>query len=293
MESKTLIGVDLGGTNMRVGRIEEGRVAALASRPTPATAPEGAVLEALAALIAEVFTAEVAAIGVGVPSVVDESQGIVYHVENIPSWQEVRLGEFLMNRFERPVRVNNDANCFAVGEFHFGQGRGFRHMIGMVVGTGLGAGVIMNGQLYTGSNCGAGELGTMPYRDHTFEYYASGQAFERDHGLAGSVVHSLAMKGDPRALEILSSFGREFGQVIMATLYAFDPELIVLGGSVSKAYPFFEAGMRQTLGAYSYQHALRRLLIRVSEEPHIAVLGAAALCLETRPGGMPASVLGG
>ncbi|WLT33464.1 ROK family protein [Geothrix sp. PMB-07] len=282
MESKTLIGVDLGGTNMRVGRIEDGQVVALASRSTPATAPEEAVLEALAALIAEVFTPNVSAIGVGVPSVVDETLGIVYHVENIPSWQEVHLGEFLMRRFDRPVFVNNDANCFAVGEFHFGLGQGFRHMIGMVVGTGLGAGVIMNGQLYTGSNCGAGELGTMPYRDHTFEHYASGQTFERDFGLAGSVVHSRAMKGDPKALEILTAFGRDFGQVIMATLYAFDPELIVLGGSVSKAFPFFETGMRQTLGGYAYQHALRRLLIRVSEEPHIAVLGAAALCLEAQ-----------
>jgi len=282
MDTNTIIGVDLGGTNMRAGRVESGRLVAHAARSTPATAPAEAVFEALSDLLAEVLTPEVSAIGVGVPSVVDVARGIVYTVENIPSWREVHLGELLHQRFGRPAFINNDANCFAVGEFHFGQGRGFRHMVGMVVGTGLGAGVILNGQLYSGSNCGAGELGPIPYLGRTFEHFASGQAFQRDHSLAGPLLHAQAMKGDPAALEILAEFGRHFGQVIMTTLYAFDPELIVLGGSVAQAFPYFEGGMRQTLGAFAYQHALRRLIIRTSEEPHIAVLGAAALCLEAR-----------
>jgi glucokinase len=280
MDARIFIGVDLGGTHLRVGRVEAGAIAAHATRDTPSKASAEVVLEELCAAISEVLTPDTAAIGIGVPSVVDVERGIVYTVENIPSWQEVHLKEILEKRFGVPVNVNNDANCFAVGEFHFGQGRGFRHLVGLTLGTGLGAGVILNGHLYSGANCGAGEIGSMPYRGQTLEYYASGQVFPRDHGQNGAIIHARALKGDPEALKILSDFGEDFGQAMMTTLYAFDPEVIVLGGSVSKAFPFFEKSMRKVLADFSYQRALQRLIVRVSEEPKIAILGAAALGLD-------------
>lgn len=280
MDSRVLIGVDLGGTNMRVGRVESGKVTAHATRATPSQAFAEVVLDSLASAILEVLTSDTAAIGIGVPSVVDVERGIVYTVENIPSWQEVHLKEILEKRFGIPVYVNNDANCFAVGEFHFGHGRGFHHIVGLTLGTGLGAGVILNGHLYSGANCGAGELGTIPYRGKTFEYFASGQVFLRDYGMNGGLLYAQALKGDPEALKVLSDFGEDFGQVIMTTLYAYDPEIIVLGGSVSKAFPFFEKSMRKVLADFAYQRALQRLLVRVSDEPQIAILGAAALGLD-------------
>lgn len=283
MDLNTLIGVDLGGTNMRAGRVEGGRVVHHATGATPGQAAADVVLDKLMATIGAVFTPDVKGIGIGVPSVVDVDRGIVFTVENIPSWQEVPLKEILERRFQVPVHVNNDANCFALGEFHFGQGRGFRNMVGLVVGTGLGAGVILNRHLCSGSNCGAGEIGTIPFREHTFEYYASGQVFAREYGENGALIHARAMKGDGGALAILDQFGEAFGSVVMTTLYAYDPELIVLGGSVAKAYPFFERSMRRVLTGFAYQHALQRLLIRVSEEPQIAVMGAAALCLDALP----------
>lgn len=280
MDSQTLIGVDLGGTNMRAGRVEGGRVVGHATCPTPSQEPEGVVLARLCDTIDAVLTPGVQGIGIGVPSVVDVDRGIVFAVENIPSWQEVHLKTLLEARYRLPVLVNNDANCFALGEFHFGQGRGFRHMVGMVVGTGLGAGIIFNRHLCSGANCGAGEIGAIPYREQTYEYYTSGQVFAREHGEDGARIHARALKGDAAALEILDQYGEAFGAVVMMTMYAYDPELIVLGGSVSKAYPFFEKGMRRALKAFAYQHALQRLLIRVSEEPQIAIMGAAALCLD-------------
>ena len=280
MDSQTLIGVDLGGTNMRAGRVEGGAVVGHASCQTPSLEPEGVVLARLCDTIEAVLRPGVQGIGIGVPSVVDVERGVVFTVENIPSWQEVHLKEILEERYRLPVHVNNDANCFALGEFHFGQGRGFKHMVGMVVGTGLGAGVVLNRHLCSGANCGAGEIGTIPYREQTFEYYASGQVFAREYGQGGALIHARALKGDLEALEVLDRFGEDFGMVIMTTLYAYDPELIVLGGSVSKAYPFFEKGMWRSLRGFAYQHALQRLLIRVSEEPQIAIMGAAALCLD-------------
>jgi glucokinase len=289
MSPRTVIGVDLGGTHMRAGRVEDGRVAAHGSRPTPAGEAAEIVVRDLEAAIAAVLAPGVEAIGVGVPSVVDVARGIVYDVENIPSWKEVPLRAALEARFGLPVQVNNDANCFALGEHRFGKGRGTPGLLGLVVGTGLGAGLVLNGRLHAGANCGAGEIGAAPYRDRTYEFYASGQRFRRDHGEDGAVLHARALRGDPAALEAFRAFGRDFGQVLVLALHAYDPGLIVLGGSVSRAWPLFKDAAWETLRGFAYRRTVETLAIEVSEDPHIAILGAAALCETTGPAAGPAS----
>jgi glucokinase len=278
--SSAVIGVDLGGTNVRAGRVEGTAIAAHASRPISSRAAADVVVDEIFATIAEVFTPGVAGIGIGVPSIVDVEKGIVFTVENIPSWQEVHLKDLLQKRFKVPAFVNNDANCFALGEFYFGKGRGSRHMLGLIIGTGIGAGVIVNGHLYAGANCGAGEIGTIPYKEHTIEYYASGSAFKNLYGENGNDLFVRASQGDASALDIFASHGREVGHVIMTALYAYDPEIIVLGGSVSKAFAFYEKTMNEKLTSFAYQTALKRLKIVVSEEPQVAILGAAGLVLD-------------
>ncbi len=277
---RILIGVDLGGTNVRAGRVEGDRITAHVARPVTSRGTESQVLQEVCGIIERVLTPEVTGIGIGVPSLVDLEKGIVYSVENIPSWKEVHLKAYLEDRFHLPVIVNNDANCFAVGEFHFGQGKGLRHMVGIVIGTGLGAGLIINGRLYSGTNCGAGEIGTIPFRGHTIEYFASGTRFVRDLGVNGAILHERALDGDPKALEAFNAFGADFGHALMTALYAFDPEMVVLGGSVAKAFPLWEAAMKTKLSAFAYPHALKRTTIVASQEPHIAILGAAALLLD-------------
>jgi glucokinase len=178
--------------------------------------------------------------------------------------------------------VNNDANCFAVGELHFGEGRGFRHLVGVTIGTGLGAGVIINGHLYSGANCGAGEIGTIPYKDATIEDYVSGTRFHRELRVGGHTLRERALEGDARALQAFAEFGADFGHAMMTILYAYDPEAIVLGGSVTKSYALFEGAMREKLKAFAFPHLLDRVRIKVSQEPQIAIFGAAALCLDAR-----------
>lgn len=277
---RTLIGVDLGGTNVRAGRVEGDSIAAHIARPVSSRGTEQQVIDEVSRIIERVLTPEVSGIGIGVPSLVDTERGIVYTVENIPSWKEVHLKAILEKRFGLPVQVNNDANCFAVGEYHFGLGRGCRNMVGIVVGTGLGAGIILRGRLYSGVNCGAGELGCIPYKGHTIEYYASGTRLVREQGINGQLLHERAMDGDPQALRAFQDFGADFAQALMIALYAFDPERVVLGGSVAKAFPLWEGVMRAKLKAFAYPHALKRLEILPSQEPHIAILGAAALLLD-------------
>jgi glucokinase len=285
MASGAIVGIDLGGTNVRVGRVRGVAIEDLAERRISSQAPEDRVLEELLATVDRVFDDSVEGIGCGVPSLVDVDEGIVHEVENIPSWREVHLKRRLEDRYGVDAFVNNDANAFAVGETHFGLGRGHRNLVGMTLGTGLGAGVVIDGRLYTGRNCGAGEIGKMPYREHSIQYYCAGPFFLREAGEPGIVLFERASSGDDEALALFRRFGFEVGHAVMTVLFAYDPELVVLGGGISKAYSLFEAGMRDRLRQYPYQHALERLTIAVSEVENIAVLGAAALYLDARQAG--------
>lgn len=274
-----VLGVDLGGTNVRAGRIEDA-VVAHAARSLGDTRNEQAVIEDLCATIDQVLTPEVQAIGVGVPSMVDPVQGIVYNVTNIPSWKEVHLKEILERRYQLPVHINNDANCFALGEYHYGQGQGANYLVGLILGTGLGAGLIANGRLFTGAHYGAGEIGALPFRGHTLEHFISGPRFVRMHGVDGQTLLGRAEADDPEALKAFEDFGVDLGSAIKTILYAYDPDTIILGGSVSKAHRFFEAALRSALSDFLFPHVLPRLRILPTREVHMPILGAGALCLD-------------
>jgi len=277
MAKEAIVGIDLGGTKVGIGRVEDGRIVRHVSAAVTAQGSEQQVISEVIGAIEKVFDPGVAGIGVGVPSVVDVEKGIVYDVQNIPSWKEVPVKEILEKRFGRPVYVNNDANCFAVGEKYFGKGIQYRHLVGLIVGTGLGAGIILNGRLYSGPNCGAGEFGMIPYKDTILEHYSSGQYFTRTYGIKGEEVSSRARRGDREALAILERFGAFFGDAIMIIMLAVDPEAIILGGSVSKDFPYFEKAMRERMQVFPYHKTLERIVIEVSSQPQIAILGAAAL----------------
>lgn len=282
MSEKAVIGIDLGGTNVRVGKVRDNELIDHFGRPISGQAAEDVVMGEIKEAIDRVFDTNVAGIGIGVPSVVDVDKGIVYSVANIPSWEKVYLKDKLEKVYGVPVHVNNDANCFALGESYFGKARNYRNVVGLILGTGLGTGVIINNRLYNGSNCGAGEFGHIPYKDSEFEYYCSGRRFTREYGVGGEVLYERALKGDKEALDIFEAFGLDLGNAIQAILYAVDPEIIVLGGSVSKTYPFFEKGMKETLKSFKYQHALERLVFARSEIEEIPILGAAALYFDAQ-----------
>lgn len=272
------IGIDLGGTNMRVGLVDDaGRMVRSAVRPCPAQESAQAVLDALAAMIAEHMGPEVEGIGVGVPTVVDAARGIVYNAANIPSWREVHLKDELEGRFGVPVAVNNDANCFALGEFRYGAGRGCENLVGVTLGTGTGGGLVLNGRLYGGRNTGAGEIGELPYRGSNFEAWCSSGFFVREHGLTGKEAAEAARRGDERALAVWREFGGHVGRLMMAVMLAYDPDVIVVGGGIAEAFPLYEDAMREAMQAFPYPESLRRIRIVPSRLKDVAILGASAL----------------
>lgn len=275
-----LIGVDLGGTNITVVLIENERVISQYTRPTPWDQEKEIVVDAIAEAIRKVFDKDITGIGIGVPGLVDLQNNTVLDVVNIPSWDVVPLRQLLEERFNKPVFVNNDANCFALGEKYYGKGKDYRNFVGITIGTGLGAGIIINNHLYPGRFCGAGEFGTIYYRDKTIEAYASGQFF-KDQNLSGKEIARMAILGDDYAIGLFDELGAHIGRAIANVLFAMAPEAIILGGSVSQSYSLFEKGMRRVLeNEFPYQRLYKALKIEVSDLDNSACLGASSLVLD-------------
>jgi glucokinase len=272
-----LIGVDMGGTKILAGKIESQQIAREFKMPTPAGESEQIVVQALISAIEQVFDHTCEGIGIGVPSVVETEKGIVYDVLAIPSWKEVHLKEQLESHFCKPVFVNNDSNCFALGEKYFGKGKKYKNLVGITLGTGLGAGIIVNNKLYNGSNCGAGEFGCIPYKGSILEDYCSSHFFKSNYGLEGHLAFQLAKDGDQKAREIFNDFGKNIGFAIKIIMLSVDPEAILIGGSISEAFPFFRQSMLDSLADYPYSHSVKQIAIEKSELKGAAILGAGAL----------------
>lgn len=271
------VGIDLGGTNMRVALVDNGCLVKKEIVACPSKASCEEVLSRLIGLIDGVMCPEVESIGVGVPSVVDSREGIVYNVVNIPSWKEVPLKRLLQEHFNVPVLVNNDSNSFAWGVKLFGEGREFSNMVGMTLGTGVGAGIIIDDKLYGGRNTGAGEIGSLPYLDSDYEHYCSSGFFVEHYNLTGKEAAERAIAGDTCALEIWNAFGTHVGNLMKAVLFTYDPDAIVIGGGIASAFSFYEPAMRRTMADFPYPETVKNIRILVSQVEDAALLGASAL----------------
>ena len=277
MQNKTILGIDLGGTHIRGGLVQGKQLSTIQSRRFKTQGSLKEVMQDLFSFTDQFMDNTVNAIGVGVPGLVDTRQGMVYDVVNIPAWKEIPLKRLLEERYQVPVLVNNDANCFALGEYCFGKGMASNSMIGLTIGTGLGSGIILNNKLYEGMHGGAGEFGMIHYLEHNYEYYASGLFFQNVYGVEGEYVFMKAQEGDPEYLKMYAEMGSHLGNAIVTILYAMDIELIVLGGSVRKAWPYFNASMWQRVKTFAYQRTKEKVKVEVSTLANGGVLGAASL----------------
>ena len=282
MNDQKVIGLDLGASNIRGGLIHGNRISQIHSQRIQSAGTVEEVLEDIYAIIDLLIEKEVSAIGIGVPSVVDVERGIVYDVQYIPSWKEVYLKSILEERYRIPVFVNNDANCFVLGEYYFGKGAGIENLVGLAIGTGMGAGIIINYHLYAGPNCGAGEFGMVDYLDHCFEYYCSGQYFQNVYNIDGQEVFDKAKAGDLQAQQWYAEMGMHLGNAIKMIMYTYDTSLIIFGGSVRHAYPFFSRAMWERINSFAYTKSLAKFRIELSELENSGILGAAGLYYNAR-----------
>ena len=274
------LGIDIGGTTICLGVIENGKVLRKETVPSFALGMTmEQTLDYLSSHIAPIVGKEnVEKIGIGVPCVVDTVKGIVYDAVNIPSWNEVALKDYLEGKFHCPVAINNDANCFAMGAYGmFPEDSKPEVLVGVTLGTGVGIGIIDRGRLFNGANCGAGELGSMPFKEGILEEICS-RMFFVEAGIGCKEAAEAAGRNDPEALALFEKFGRNLGELLCIVMYAYDPSHIVLGGGIAYSYPYFRAAMETYIREnFPYTKIAEKLCIEVFTGNDIPLIGASLI----------------
>jgi glucokinase len=281
------LGVDLGGTQVRMAAVTTG--GRLASDVM--TAPTGAgfgpadlrrvLLELRAHVRSSLGGREVAALGFGTAGVV--GQGALSQCDNLPLLNGSDLRELVGEVAGCPVALENDARCFTLAEARYGSGRGGRDVCGITLGTGVGCGVMIGGRLYRGAGKQAGEVWSIPVRGHPLEYFLSGAGVVRAYAAAGGRTEAgldaaglaaRARNGDQAALAAWRGFGEDLAFLCQCVMALLDPEVIVIGGSLSRARTVYEPVLAERLPG-------RAARLRASElGPAAGVIGAAALNMD-------------
>ncbi len=296
MSAQNVIGVDLGGTKILAGSVDgEGRVLDRREVPTP-TGSQAELLEGIAAAIEPLSGAGIAALGFGIPSVIDRATGQSLGSNNIPL-EDVSLGEVMSERFGVPAAVENDANVAALAEWQLGAGRGAENMIMLTLGTGVGGGLVLGSALFRGW-AELGHLvvvadgppcqGNCKGRGH-LEAVASGNAADRaaeklwGEGATAELLVGRASEGDAAALEALSGIGHLLGAGIGSLVNIFGAELVIVGGGfgIAAAELLFPAALevaRREVLLESAGAALR--IVKAELGSDAGVIGAGLLAFE-------------
>ena len=279
MANHSVIGVDLGGTKVAAGKIKGGSLVQKVSAKIDQQSKDPMdTVRLMGAQIAQLMDRQVQGIGVGVPGLVNRDWGVVYDVLNIPNWKEIPLKALIEEKFEVPVYIDNDANCFAMGEYRFGAHAGNSDFVGITLGTGMGSGIIKNGALIQDAHCCSGEFGTMSYLDGIYENYTSGMYFKLKYGKDGEDVAQKAAAGELWAQRAFREMGEHLGKAINTIIMAVDPPLVIIGGSVARSSEFFQASMWESIRKIPFPSVLENFRVEFTQTPDIAILGAAALC---------------
>ncbi len=282
VEKGALIGIDLGGTKVAVGRIVGAELEDVIHRFIPANSknPQD-IIDVIIEVVNKLFNSNIIGIGIGIPGLVDRKKGIINDVQNIPSWEEVHLKNILETYFNVPVYLDNDANCFALGESRFGKFAGEDDFVGLTLGTGMGGGIIKDGFLLPDAYGGSGEFGNISYLDSIYEDYCSGKFFTDKYRIKGEELTKAAENGDFFALKVFNEFGHHLGNAIKTIKMSVDPQKIIIGGSVAQANEFFTTSMWKTILEFPFPRALQGFDVSFSDIKNIAVLGAASLYFDS------------
>ncbi len=256
-QADQIIGVDLGGTAIKLGRFDRhGTLLAEAQVPTPQPAVPGAVCMAICEAIAQLDPNRRApVVGVGLPGPMDAAARVARVCINLPGWEEVPLADWLEPRLKRRVTLANDGNCALVGEAWKGAARRCSDVVLLTLGTGVGGGVMLGGQLFTGHNGAAAEPGLISIDSEglpcnsgnrgSLEQFASIAALRRLWDGDPTELTCLAEKGDVEALEVWDRYGRTLGVGISSLVYLFTPERVLLGGGLAAAAAHFLPAIRR------------------------------------------------
>lgn len=243
------IGLDIGGTKCAIstGECTADSIKILSREEFPTSGLAWReVLEEFAERIEAISKeASVAAIGISCGGPLDSQKGLILSPPNLPGWDNVPIVKFFADRFAVPVHVQNDANACALAEYRFGAGRGTRNMVFMTFGTGLGAGIVIDGRLYSGTNDNAGEIGHIRLapegplgynKEGSAEGFCSGAGIARlakirkGLDLTAKEIFRRVREGDPDCTEVFRESAEKLATILAFTIDILNPEVITLGG---------------------------------------------------------------
>lgn len=267
------VGVDLGATNTKLALVNRrGEILVKQRLATQDYPTKKVLLVAIINKIQKILSSRVVAkkdirgIGLGVPGLVDSERGIVHYFVNIKGWRNVPLATIIRGHFNLPVFIDNDVNATTLAELKFGAGRGAKNLVCLTLGTGVGGGVVVNGELYRGSTLSAGEVGHIPIERFGLRCPCGGYGcIERYVGsnylvenvksqikkgrrtiitklvnnklsrITPKIIAAAAKEGDKFAIEIWRNAGENLGIALTGIVNFFNPEKIVIGGGIAEA----------------------------------------------------------
>lgn len=306
---RLVIAADLGGTNLRAAIVDAaGNIHERVKHPTPKAERADEIVRALVAAARECESLSgesgrrVSALSVVVPGTVQIENGVVTKAPNVPCLDGFRLGAALESELPWPAVLENDANAAGVGEMWQGAGRGARTVIMITLGTGVGGGIILDGELWRGIDGSAGELGHIGVEPAgvacpcgsrgCLEVYASataivrmtreaqprypGSPLHRTENLTAKTVYQSGVEGDELALEVFRRMGLYLGVGLASLVNIFNPEVIVIGGGVADGWDMFIGHVREQVSERAFPVPARRVqIVRAERGDDAGLLGAA------------------
>ena len=232
---------------------------------------------------AKIKLKDIAGIGIGSPGPLDMKEGIILKTPNLPTLRNFPLKETFEKYFKLPVEVNNDGNCFVLGEAFFGAAKDANIVCGVTLGTGFGNGIVFNKKIYIGSTGTAAEVWNSPYKQSNFEEYCAARGVEKIYlaltaeKLTSFEIFKKAESDESIALNAWQKYGEHLGKVCAIIINLLDPDVFVVGGSVSNAWKFFSARLIENLYKHINPVPMQHLNItKASLGDNAGVLGAAA-----------------
>jgi len=305
MTQPLAIGIDFGGTSVKPAVVRGGEIVVRGqSIDTRQCGSAEVLLEAIIAEIKRLKSAHpaIAAIGVGLPGLIDNANGIVHDLTNVPGWKNVALRQILTERTGLPVAVDNDAKAMTYGEWRYGAANNQPNVICVTLGTGVGGGLILNGNLYRGSKNGAGEIGQTSINFNglpahygnlgALEKYVGNQQIAERAQLryreAGqerpleectpAILSKAAAAGDPVAKAVWVEIGTEIGANLANLIWLLNPDCIVIGGGVAQAGELLLEPIRASIRARTMHVYTDNLdIVPATLGSDAGVIGAAAL----------------
>ena len=250
------LGVDIGASKISFALLKGKHCISKDKISTPKKQKD--IIEAISNIISRITrhisSEQIKGIGVGVPGPIDKEKESVLNPPNLKALFKFPLKKVLQKKLSFEVKIENDANCFVLGEAVIGAGKGFRKVIGLTLGSGVGGGIVFRTarnqwKIYTGAFGGAGEFGHMTIKFDglkcscgnfgCLEAYASAKFFERKSKYSPKEIENQARKGNKKAIALYKEFGKNLGIGIANLVNVLDPEVVVIGGSISKANQLF------------------------------------------------------